>query len=161
MFIGIPMAFQAVGGWEGISSAIPHPMLSLNHISVVTFLNWAITIIPIWFVGMTLYQRICACRSEREAKKAWFIAGLFEYPVMAFMGVFMGVLARVALEQGLLEGYASAQTMDAEQGLPLLLKNILPAGIMGLMLSAYFSAILSTADSCLMAASGNVVTDII
>ncbi len=28
------------------------------------------------------------------------------------------------------------------------------------MLSAYFSAIMSTADSCLMAASGNVVTDI-
>jgi SSS family solute:Na+ symporter len=32
---------------------------------------------------------------------------------------------------------------------------------MGLMLSAYFSAILSTADSCLMAASGNVVSDIL
>jgi SSS family solute:Na+ symporter len=33
-------------------------------------------------------------------------------------------------------------------------------GLMGLMLSSYFS-ILSTADSCLMAASGNIVTDII
>jgi SSS family solute:Na+ symporter len=33
--------------------------------------------------------------------------------------------------------------------------------LMGLMLSSYFSAILSTADSCLMAASGNIVTDII
>jgi SSS family solute:Na+ symporter len=32
---------------------------------------------------------------------------------------------------------------------------------MGLMLAAYFSAILSTADSCLMAASGNVQTDIL
>jgi SSS family solute:Na+ symporter len=29
------------------------------------------------------------------------------------------------------------------------------------MMAAYFSAILSTADSCLMASSGNVVTDII
>ncbi len=32
---------------------------------------------------------------------------------------------------------------------------------MGLVMSAYFSAILSTADSCLMASSGNVVSDII
>jgi SSS family solute:Na+ symporter len=32
---------------------------------------------------------------------------------------------------------------------------------MGLLLSAYFSAILSTADSCLIAASGNILTDII
>ncbi|MFN2431170.1 MAG: sodium:solute symporter family protein, partial [Cryomorphaceae bacterium] len=30
----------------------------------------------------------------------------------------------------------------------------------GLILSAYFSAIMSTADSCLMAASGNLITDI-
>jgi len=37
----------------------------------------------------------------------------------------------------------------------------LPVGLMGLMLSAYFSAVLSTADSCLMAASGNVQTDIL
>jgi SSS family solute:Na+ symporter len=29
------------------------------------------------------------------------------------------------------------------------------------MMSAYFSAIMSTADSCLMAASGNVVTDLL
>jgi SSS family solute:Na+ symporter len=38
---------------------------------------------------------------------------------------------------------------------------ILPAGLLGLMMSAYFSAIMSTADSCLMAASGNVATDLI
>jgi SSS family solute:Na+ symporter len=46
-------------------------------------------------------------------------------------------------------------------GLPLLLRHILPYGLMGLLLSAYFSAILSTADSCLIAASGNILTDII
>jgi SSS family solute:Na+ symporter len=46
-------------------------------------------------------------------------------------------------------------------GLPLLLRTILPVGLMGLMMSAYFSAIMSTADSCLMAASGNVQTDIL
>jgi SSS family solute:Na+ symporter len=46
-------------------------------------------------------------------------------------------------------------------GLPLLLRSILPFGLMGLMLSAFFSAILSTADSCLIAASGNILTDII
>jgi SSS family solute:Na+ symporter len=51
--------------------------------------------------------------------------------------------------------------MDSEMGLPILLATILPIGLMGLMLSSYFSAILSTADSCLMAASGNIVTDIL
>jgi solute:Na+ symporter, SSS family len=45
--------------------------------------------------------------------------------------------------------------------LPLFLRTILPVGMMGLMMSAYFSAIMSTADSCLMAASGNLLTDIL
>ncbi|MDF1571197.1 MAG: hypothetical protein P1P82_06225 [Bacteroidales bacterium] len=33
--------------------------------------------------------------------------------------------------------------------------------ILGLVISAYFSAIMSTADSCMMAASGNLLTDVL
>jgi SSS family solute:Na+ symporter len=58
------------------------------------------------------------------------------------------------------DGITDAASMDSEMGLPVL-ATVLPVGLMGLMLSSYFSAILSTADSCLMAASGNIVTDII
>ena len=163
IFIGIPLGFKAIGGMEAIQASVSKDFLSLSNIAPVTFLNWLITIVPIWFVGMTLYQRIYACRDEQTAKRAWYIAGLFEYPIMAFMGVLLGLFARVAAEQGMFEyaGYANAVSMDAEMGLPMLLRTVLPIGLMGLMLSAYFSAIMSTADSCLMAASGNVVTDIL
>lgn len=117
------------------------------------------TIIPIWFVGMTLYQRIFAARDLKTAKKAWYIAGLFEWPIMALMGVSLGLLSRVAVEQGALDNFTAG--MDPEMGLPVLLSQILPAGILGLMMSAYFSAVLSTVDSCLMAASGNLSTDLL
>jgi len=160
ILIGIPIAYNAVGGWAVIQSTLEPEMLRLDNINFVTILNWGITIIPIWFVGMTLYQRIYACRTANEARKAWYIAGLFEWPVMAFMGVSLGILAKVAGDQGLLIGVASAADIDPEMGLPLLLRSILPIGLMGLMLSAYFSAIMSTADSCLMAASGNMLTDV-
>lgn len=112
---------------------------------------------------MTLYQRIYASKSVKQAKKAWYIAGLFEWPVMAFMGVMLGLFARVAFDNGMFAevGYPTGSPLDAEMGLPLLLRVILPFGLMGLMLSAFFSAILSTADSCLIAASGNILTDII
>ena len=110
---------------------------------------------------MTLYQRIYASKGEKEAKKAWLIAGVFEWPIMAFMGVILGMLAKVAATNGMFAGITDAASMDSEMGLPILLATILPVGLMGLMLSSYFSAILSTADSCLMAASGNIVTDII
>ncbi len=160
--VGLPMAYAAVGGWEGVRTTVSPEMLRLDNITFVQLVNWAITIVPIWFVGMTLYQRIYASRSEEQARRAWFIAGIFEWPVMAFLGVALGLLARVGAEQGLLDAVdGTASDVDPEMGLPLLLRAILPVGLLGLMLSVYFSAILSTADSCLMAASGNLLTDIV
>lgn len=163
ILIGIPIGFREVGGWEAIRETLPAEFMSLDNLTPVKFFNWLITIVPIWFVGMTLYQRIYACKDEKTAKRAWYLAGLFEWPVMAFMGIALGLFARVAFEQGMFSemGYAAGATIDEELGLPLLLRSILPVGLMGLMMSAYFSAIMSTADSCLMAASGNFTTDIL
>ncbi len=163
IFIGIPVAYYEIGGMEAIKATVSNNFLKLDNVSWQQLVNWGITIIPIWFVGMTLYQRIYASKGEKHAKKAWFIAGVFEWPIMAFMGVVLGLFSRVAFENGMFEsiGYTAGMSIDAEMGLPILLNTVLPAGLMGLMLSAYFSAILSTADSCLMAASGNVQTDIL
>lgn len=164
VFIGLPLGYRAVGGWEGLAQVVQPEMLSFRSVSATQLVNWGVTIVPIWFVGMTLYQRIFACKSEREAKRAWFIAGLFEWPLMAIMGVALGLFARAAWLQGAFAelGFAAgAAGFDAEMGLPLLLRVVMPVGLLGLMMSAYFSAIMSTADSCLMAASGNVVTDLV
>jgi len=163
ILIGIPISYHAIGGFETIKATIGHEFLTLNNVTWQQVVNWIVTIIPIWFVGMTLYQRIYASKNVRQAKKAWFIAGIFEWPLMAFMGVTLGMFSRVAYENGMFEelGYSVGSAIDSEIGLPVLLNTVLPAGLMGLMLSAFFSAILSTADSCLMAASGNVQTDIL
>lgn len=163
LFIGIPYGYYYLGGWEVISESLPAEFFSLSNITSVQIINWMITIVPIWFVGMTLYQRIYASKDEATAKRAWRIAGLFEWPAMAFMGVVLGLFAKVAFESGMFEGagYMASGHIDAELGLPLFLSHVLPVGLMGLMMSAYFSAIMSTADSCLMAASGNLTTDII
>ena len=164
IFIGIPISYNAVGGWEAISKAVDPALLSMSNLTWQNVVDWGVTILPIWFVGMTLYQRIYACNDEKTAKRAWYLAGLFEWPVMAFMGVLLGLFAKVAFMQGMFDYLGVPETIaayDSEQGLPMLLRTVLPVGLMGLMMSAYFSAILSTADSCLMAASGNVVSDII
>lgn len=163
VFIGLPVSFHAVGGWEAVRATLRPEMLTLTNLRWQDLVNWTVTIVPIWFVGMTLYQRIYACADERTAKRAWFVAGVLEWPVMAMMGVALGVLARVAADQGMFD-YLGAENIaqtDPETGLPMLLRTVLPVGLMGVMMSAYFSAILSTADSCLMACSGNVVSDIV
>lgn len=161
VFVGIPIAFQAVSGWSGLQEAVRPEMLDMTNVRWQQLVNWGVTILPIWFVGMTLYQRIYASRDEATARRAWFLAGLLEFPVMAFLGVSLGLLARVAADQGLFAGVDDPSALDPETGLPLLLRTVLPAGLKGILLAAYFSAILSTADSCLMASSGNIVSDIV
>lgn len=163
LFAGIPFAFNAIGGWDAINATLSRELFTLTNVSLTQLINWGITIIPIWFVGMTLYQRIFASRGENQAKKAWFIAGLFEWPLMAFLGVILGLLARVALDQGVFSvvDIDPNAAMDPELGLPVLLRTVLPHGLMGLVMAAYFSAVMSTADSCLMASSGSFLTDIL
>ena len=149
-FFGLPFAYREVGGWAGLSENLPPEFFRLNNVSWVQIVNWFATIIPIWFVAMTLYQRIYACRGVKEAKRAFFIAGLLEYPLMSFLGVSLGMMARVVFPQA-----------DAEMAMPMLLGQALPAGVAGIVIAAYFSAIMSTADSCLIASSANWVNDII
>lgn len=160
MGVAIPMAWIKLGGYEGIAPYLTDDMLSLGNITWQHIVNWSVTIIPIWFVGMTLYQRIFACKNEKAAKRAWYIAGVLEWPFMAFTGVLLGMLANVAVQKGIVP-VPGGVLDDSEMGLPLLIKNILPVGFTGIVIAAYFSAVLSTADSCLMAASGSVVGDLI
>lgn len=100
--VGVPFALKALGGWEAAKVSLNAEMLQMTNLSVSTLINWAFSIIPIWFIGMTLYQRIFAAKSGKEAQRAWFIADLFNYKksknalkVVQWMTLVIGVLAIV------------------------------------------------------------------
>jgi len=150
LLFALPISLYKIGGWIELRLQLPDEFFTLTNLKFSQFINWIVTIVPIWFIGMTLYQRIYASKSIKDARKAWFIAGVFEYPVIAFVGVSLGMMSRVLFPEA-----------DPEMGLPMLIKNSLPIGITGIVIAAYFSAIMSTADSCLIASSGNFVNDII
>lgn len=151
IFLAVPFSLHAVGGLEGLRATLPPSFFGLFAFeSWQQPLNWFVTIVPIWLIGMTLYQRIYAVNGPKNARKAWFIAGLFEWPIMAFTGVFLGLCSR-----------ALFPAVDPEMGLPLLIESVLPIGVTGIVVASYFSAIMSTADSCLMASSGNLVNDVL
>jgi solute:Na+ symporter, SSS family len=149
LLFALPFGWAEVGGWQGLRAALPAQHFDLFAVDAATLLTWMFTIVPIWFVGMTLYQRIYATRDERTAQRAWLMAGLLEWPLMAFVGVLLGMMGRVLFP-----------TAEPEMGLPLLVREVLPVGVKGVVLAAYFSAIMSTADSCLLASVGNAVNDI-
>ncbi|MBL6976386.1 MAG: sodium:solute symporter family protein [Deltaproteobacteria bacterium] len=150
--VALPLAWIEVGGLEGLRQAVPETHVSFTNLDALETVGWFVTILPIWFVGMTLYQRIYAARDVRTAKRAWYLAGLLEYPLMAFAGAGLGLMARAL--------YPEIPAEQAETALPTLLRNVMPVGAAGLVIAAYFSAIMSTADSCLLASTGNVVEDL-
>jgi solute:Na+ symporter, SSS family len=163
-FVAFPFFLRELGGLQGVMNTLEPSYFSLTQLKWSTAVNWFVTIVPIWFVAMTLYQRIFALNTKAEAQRAWYVAGFFEWPCMAFVGTLLGVLARAAFLQGHFADLGfpiDFEGFDSEQGVPLLMRSLLPSGLMGLLLIAYFSAILSTADSCLMAASGNFVGDVL
>ncbi len=149
LFAALPFAWNAVGGLEGLTAALPPSHFDPFAVSGRRLAMWAFSIVPIWFIAMTLYQRIYATQSEKTAKRAWYLAGFLEWPLMAFLGVTLGMMSRVLFP-----------AVDPEMGLPLLIREILPVGIAGIVMAAYFSAIMSTADSCLLASVGNVANDL-
>ena len=149
IFLAIPLTVIKIGGFSAIKTALPPEFFTLSNISAVQLINWFVTIVPIWLIAMTLYQRMFAVKDIKDARKAWYIAGFFEYPVMAFLGVFLGMCGRILFPE-----------VDPEMGLPMTIKYVLPIGATGIVIASYFSAIMSTADSCLMASSGNFVNDL-
>ncbi len=150
--VAVPLAYSAVGGFSELREAVPAGHLSFTSISPITFLAWMATIVPIWFVANTLYQRIYATRDVKTAKRAWYFAGLLEWPVIALLAVSLGVFARAL--------FPEMTSEQADLALPRLIVEILPVGITGLVIAVYFAAIMSTADSCLLASVGNLVNDI-
>jgi len=66
------------------------------------------------------------------------------------MGVTLGMSARVFFPHA-----------GPEASIPLLIKDVMPIGLNVIVIAAYFSAIMSTADSCLAASSGNFVNNIV
>ena len=146
--LALPLAWVAVGGLEGLRAAVPPEHLTLTNVTVSQLVLWTATIVPIWFVGNTLYQRIYASRDLKSAQRAWYLAGLLEWPLMAFAGAGLGLLGRALFPDA-----------DPEAALPMVIRDVLPMGAVGLVLAAYFSAIMSTADSCLLASIGHLVRD--
>jgi SSS family solute:Na+ symporter len=77
----IPIAYNAVGYDDAIKTTLDPKYLSLTNVHWYQILNWSVTIIPIWFVGMTLYQKLCKQGRKKETKKSMAHCGCFEWPI--------------------------------------------------------------------------------
>jgi SSS family solute:Na+ symporter len=146
LFIAVPIGLIEVGGWSGIKahfSASPDTvsMIQWDAVGWKTALGWFFAIFPVWFISIAAMQRIVAARDERTARWSFFLTGVpIEWPLFAVGTTLIGMMARMLMPD----------LDDAELATPMLILELLPAGLAGVVIAAYMAAVMSTADSALI-----------
>ena len=98
------------------------------------------------------WQRIKACRSATEAKKAYNYAALFYLMHLLVLGVGLALAAFYG-ERGLPSDIAAQLADSPDRIFPYFIVTELPVGISGLCIAAIFAAAISTLDSAWTEAS--------
>jgi len=159
MFIGgialTVLGLWTVGGWSGLVKAITpaHPdhfelFLPLSNPTypwLGMIFGLALVLSPAWWCcHQAIIQRTLGARSEWDAKAGMLFAA-FPKMLIPILVVLPGLLA-LALNPGL----AGA---DMDKAFPWLIKNLLPAGLAGLVFAAFMAALISSVDSTLNSAA--------
>jgi len=151
------VALQQIGGWETFLQQVPAQDLHLIRPADDPNMPWpglisGVFIIGFYFWGMNQFivQRILSARDINHARWGSLFAGLLKLPVL-FVMVLPGVMAR----------YIFPELDNQDMVFPTLVFNLLPAGVLGLVLAGLLAALMSSIDSTLNSASTLVTMDII
>jgi SSS family solute:Na+ symporter len=159
MFIGgvalTVLGLWTVGGWSGLVNSIKST--HLDHFKLFLPLDnptypWlgmifglALVLSPAWWCcHQAIIQRTLGARSEWDAKAGMLFAS-FPKMLIPILVVLPGLLA-LALNPGLVGA-------DMDKAFPWLIKNLLPAGLAGLVFAAFMAALISSVDSTLNSAA--------
>ena len=104
----------------------------------------------------TVVQRIVAARSDREARKAVWLAVLLSLPVWTFFYLLgTGVWSFYQLSPD-----PAVASMNADQVFPHFILTQLPQGVSGLIVAAILAAAMSSLDSSINSVSTTFVNDV-
>jgi SSS family solute:Na+ symporter len=104
-----------------------------------------------WCGDQTIVQRVLGAKSERDAKTGPVFAGFLKiFPVLIM--IFPGVLGYVLFKDIIGE--------NSNDTLPVLINQLLPSGLKGLLAAALLAAVMSTVSSALNSSGTLVAIDI-
>ncbi len=143
--------------WSTVRSALPDGHLSVIRPLDDPTLPWLGTAIGVpllgfwyWVTNQYVTQRVLAARSVNHARWGALLGGFMKI-VPLFIMVLPGAMA-VSVIPGL---------VNPDQVFPTLVAEVLPVGIVGLVLAGLISAIMSSVDSTLNSASTLIVVDFV
>lgn len=147
--IGIPVAIANGGDWSTLTTSLPAKYFDIGGWGWPTILALAVSISLSFFTAMDNYTRCFAAKSEQTARRGALIASALLLPLLVGT-VWMGLTTQVLMPN-------MAESGDV---LTRFVMEYFPVGLKGLLLVGILSALMSTADICILTASANVTRDI-
>lgn len=146
----LPVSVHRAGGWSGLQDSLPDSYFDIGSIGAGTIVTYFLIYFFGIIIGQDVWQRVFTARSSEVAKRAGLFAGLY-CMLYAVVGAVIGATA-----QALLPGLSNPDDAFAE-----VTREVLPVGLVGLVLAAALAAVMSTASACLLAASTILSNDVV
>lgn len=141
------------------------PWLPIGVFLVMVFAQWWAT----WYPGNEpggggyIVQRMAACRDERHAVKATLLFQLAHYCVRPWPWIlvaFAALALHPELRQWALIEDPALRPGDPGAGYPMLMRELAPAGLRGLLLVTFFAAFMSTISTQMNWGASYLVNDV-
>jgi len=142
--------FKAAVKPDQLSMLQTRSAAGLNWYAV--FLGYPILGIWYWCTDQTIVQRVLGSRTEKDAQYGALFAGLLKI-LPVFILVFPGVVGYVL--------FRDVIGADANQTLPVLLVQLIPTGVKGLIAAGLLAALMSTIAAALNSSATLVAVDIV
>ncbi|MBA7473358.1 Sodium/glucose cotransporter [subsurface metagenome] len=152
IFGGLALLLSHLGGLGGLKSSLPPEQLAFplsSQFGGVDLVKFLLLIGLTYVVGPDMYSRLFCAKDGNTARASALWAALFIIPV-AFGITLIGMGASVLFPQ-----------ISPEQALPMVIKEVLPPFLGGIVLAALLCAVMSSADTILLSASTILSVDII
>ena len=158
------IGMHQVGGFTALRAALPPDYFHMiKPVSDSAFpwtgIFFGAPILGIWYwcTDQVMVQRVLSARSEGHAKAATIFAGFLKI-LPVFILVLPGLIA-VALYRELFQFGPDGQVLNGDIAYPTMIVNLLPSGLVGLMIAALLAALMGAMSSVFNSASTLVTLD--
>jgi solute:Na+ symporter, SSS family len=127
-----------------------HNPAGLNWYAI--FLGFPILGIWYWCTDQTIVQRVLGSRTERDAQLGPIMAGFLKI-LPVFLLVFPGIIAYIL--------FRDLIGTDGNQTLPVLISQLIPTGLKGLITAAILAALMSAVSAALNSSGTLVAVEIV
>ncbi len=145
----LPLSIARAGGFSGMAEELPASYFGPFSMGGQTIFTYFLLFFFGLMIGQDIWQRVFTARSPTVARWGGLVAGLYCL-LYGLAGALIGTAARVLVPD----------LPNSDNAFARVAAEVLPVGVLGLVLAAALAAIMSTASAGLLASSTILANDV-